>query len=171
MVVCPSFSRPPNNGTLLLLWAQTSSEVSSAMAFCSLAHGAMLPRPSGCLHTANPSPLLGIELRSVNLSAQPLLKHLSLWCLVAVVQIVCVAHILLCPRSSCCAFLGNFEVPPSWQISPSIRWLPGCGFLSSFTAPSQECQFHPDSFSLLPPTSFSFVLPSYVKGFLPFLKV
>ena len=125
MVVCPSFSRPPNNGSLLLLWAQTSSEVSSAMAFCSLAHGAMLPRPSGCLHTANPSPLLGIELRSVNLSAQPLLKHLSLWCLVAVVQIVCVAHILLCPRSSCCAFLGNFEVPPSWQISPSIRWLPG----------------------------------------------
>ena len=63
------------------------------MVFCSLAHGAMLPRPSGCLHTANPSPLLGIELRSVNLSAQPLPKHLSLWCLVAVVQIVGVAHI------------------------------------------------------------------------------
>lgn len=87
-----------------------------------------------------------------------------------VVQMIYVALTLLCPpQSSCYAFLGDSEVPLS-QLSP--LWLggfPGCGFLFSFTSPSQDCLTCPDSFSLS--LSFSFVLPSSVKSFLSFLEV
>ena len=42
-----------------------------------------------------------------------------------VVLIVCEALSLLCPpQSSCCDFLWGFEVPPSYLISLSVRWLP-----------------------------------------------
>ena len=41
-----------------------------------------------------------------------------------VVQMIWPAVSLLCPpQSSCCAFLGDFEVPLSWLIFPSVRWL------------------------------------------------
>ena len=46
----------PNNGTLLLLWAKTF-QVPLTVVFSSPAHGTPLPSPSGCMHTANPSPL------------------------------------------------------------------------------------------------------------------
>ena len=63
-------------------------------------------------------------LWSLTLSAQPQPEHLRLWCLRMVVLMVCVALSLLClPLSSCCAFLWGFEVPPSWLISTSVRWL------------------------------------------------
>ena len=62
MTVCPSSSRPPNNGTLLFFQAQASSHTPSLwcsapqpMVHCS-------PLLSGCLHPANPSPLLGSDL-------------------------------------------------------------------------------------------------------------
>ena len=52
----------PDNGALLLLWAQTSSQVPLAVVLCSPALCALLCRPSGCLHTAYPSPLLRTDL-------------------------------------------------------------------------------------------------------------
>ena len=54
----------PNNGTLLLLQAQTSSHASSAVAHHSLT-------PSGCLHTANPSPFPVTNLHSEFLVPSP----------------------------------------------------------------------------------------------------
>ena len=116
-------------------------------AHCSLA-------PSGCLHTANPSPLPGTDLWSLSLSAQPPPEHLRLWCPGAVVQMICVALSLLRPpQSTCCAFLCSCEDPLSRPISLSGGF-PGCGFLSFFTAPSQECWSHSDSFFPLSPCLF-----------------
>ena len=40
----------------------------------------LLPSPSGCLLTSNPSPLTGNDLWSLSLSAQPLPEHLRLQC-------------------------------------------------------------------------------------------
>ena len=70
-----------NNGALIPLRAQISSHVPLAVAFHSLAHGALLPSPSGCLHTANPNPLPGTDLWNLSLRIQSPLKHFSLWCL------------------------------------------------------------------------------------------
>ena len=83
-----------------------------------------------------------------------------------VVHMICGALILLCPpQSYCCTFLCDFEVPPSWLISPLVKQLPGCVFLFSFIAVSRGC--YTVFFSLyLCFLFYSFVLPSYVKGFL-----
>ena len=77
MVVCPSCSHPPNNGALLLLKAQASSQVPSAMAFHTQAQRALHPTHSTlllilscCPHTATPSPLPGADLWSLSLSTQ-----------------------------------------------------------------------------------------------------
>ena len=61
----------PNSGALLFLWAQASSHAPSAVVFCSLAHGAPLPSPSGCLYTAKPSLLPRTDLWSLSLRAHP----------------------------------------------------------------------------------------------------
>lgn len=70
-----------------------------------------------------------------------------------------------------CVLLQRFEVHLTLMIDPSLMWISGCGFLSSFTTPSLECWSHPDSFF---PSSFvlyfSFILHSYVEAFLPFLE-
>ena len=56
-------------------------------------------------------------LQSLSLSVKPLPKPLRLWCLVVVVQRVYAALPLLCPfQPSCCDFLLDFEVLPSWLI-------------------------------------------------------
>ena len=74
------FSSPlPINGALPLLWAQTSSRVPSGVASHSPARGTAHLSPSGCRHTATPSPLPGTHLRSLSLSAQPPPEHLRLW--------------------------------------------------------------------------------------------
>ena len=113
-----------SNGTLLLL-SQNSSWVPLAMTLCSSAYYVPLPSPSGCHHTANPSPLPGTDLWSLSLRTQSPPKYLWLWYLGMVVEMVYAALILLCsPQSSCCAFLHDFEVPKSWLISPLVRWLP-----------------------------------------------
>ena len=115
----------PNSGTLLLLQAQISSWDPLAVMFHTPALGTPLPSPSSYLHTSNPSPLSGTHLWSPSLSAQPPSKHLRLWCSGSWVPILCVALSLLClPQSSCSIFLWGFEVPPSWLISLSVRWLP-----------------------------------------------
>ena len=132
MAVHPASSHPPNSGSLFLLWARPPPRfpwlwhsAPQLMAFGDPTCGALLPSPSVCLHTANPSLLIGTSIQSLSLSTQPPPKHLRLWCLGAVAQMVCVALTLICPpQSSCCAFLHNFEVPLSWLISPSVRWLP-----------------------------------------------
>ena len=62
---------------------------------------------------------------------------------------ICAAVTVLCPlQSSSCAFLCDFEVPLSPLISQSVRWLPRMWVPFSFTAPSQECESCPYSFSL-----------------------
>ena len=62
----------------------------------------------------------------------------------------------------------RLHLHPGW--SPyQLGDLPGCRFLSSCTAPSQECWFYPDSF-FSPLPFFPFVLPSYAEGLLPFLE-
>ena len=43
------------------------------------ARSALLPSPSGCPHTAKPSPLPGTDLRSLHPSARPPAEHLRLW--------------------------------------------------------------------------------------------
>ena len=130
----------PNNGALLLLWAQTSSWIPLSVALYAPVNGALLHSPSGCLQTANPSPLPGTNFWSLSLNVQPLTEHLRLWCLGMVVQMVCVALTLLFPsQPSGYAFLGDFEVPLSQLISPSVRWLPRMWVPFLFHTPSQEC--------------------------------
>ena len=99
-----------------------------------------------------------------------------------------------CPSVSCCGVCGQWYQwsvplslcvallrPAAVLLSEAWRTLclcwspcrlgafPECEFLSSFTAPSQECSSYPDSFPLY---FFSpFVVPSYVAGSLPFLEV
>ena len=65
----PHLLSPSNNGALLLLRVQTSSQIPLAVVFSSPAHGTLLHRSSGCLHAANPSPLPGSDLQSLSLSA------------------------------------------------------------------------------------------------------
>ena len=122
MAVQPTHLSLLDNGALLLLWAQTSSQVPLAVMLCFLTCGTPLPSPSGCLHTANVSPLPLTDLWSLSLSAQPPPECLMLWCLGAVVWMVC--EVLTArgpPQSSCCALLHDFEVPPSWLISLVVR--------------------------------------------------
>ena len=67
----------PNIGTLLLLWAKTSSQVLSAVELCSPALGTPLPSSLTakhsplpcCFHTANHSSLSDTDLQSLNLRA------------------------------------------------------------------------------------------------------
>ena len=114
----------PNNGGLLLLQAQTSSWVPSAVAFTPqpIAHhtpvcGTLLPSSSGCLPTPNPSSLPGTDLWSLIFCQAPTRAHQTVVSR-SVVQMICMVLTLFCPQ------VGGF---------------PGCGFLVSFTAPSHEC--------------------------------
>ena len=134
-----------NLGTLLLLWAHRLH---------SPVRGAVLPSPSGWLHTANPSPLPRTGFCSLSLSTQFLPECLRLWCPRAA------GVALLCrPQSSCSTFFWGFEVPSQSQlISLCAWWPPKCRFSFPFTVPSQECWSHPDSFFL---SSLSFFLWFY----------
>ena len=96
-------------------------------------HGTSLLSPLGCSHTANPSPLPRTDLVSLSISTQPPPKHPRLWCLGQWCRYLCGSHSTLSSFQLLCF---------SWQLwGPSILAdLPGrgCGFLFSFTAPSQE---------------------------------
>lgn len=76
MVPCFSCGpRPPPR--FPLPWHSTPQTV----AHHSPAHGTLLLCPSGCPHTANPSPLLRTDLQSLSLNAQSPPERLRLWCL------------------------------------------------------------------------------------------
>ena len=164
----PSSSHPPNNGTLLLFWVQNFSQVPSALKFCFPVHCMLFFSPSGCLHTANPIPLP--ELTRAWVTAPSLHPSVSVCGAGGGGADDLLALTLLCSsQSSCCNFLSKFEVPPFLLISLSVWWLPrvlvpfffNCS-LSGMLVPSWFL------FSL---SLFSFVIPSYVEGFLPFLEV
>ena len=76
MVPCLSCGSGPSP-KFPLPWLSTTQP----LAYCSPAPGALLLSPLGCLHTANPSPLLGNDLWSLSPSAQPPPEFLRLWCL------------------------------------------------------------------------------------------
>ena len=163
----------PHNGALLLLRAQASS--SWAVVLCSPACRALLPSPSGYLHTANlglspalisepwvsaPSPFLSISGCGIQ----------EQWYWWSVQLSFCFAILSLSAVLFSDAL--RFPICPGWCLC-QLGCFPGCGFLSSFTPPSQECWFHPYSFIFLNSLSFfpPFVLASYVKVLWPFLEV
>ena len=120
-VMVPSLScgsRPPG---FSLLWCSPPQP----MSYRPLAHGAQLFSPSGCPHTASPSPLPGTDLWSLSLSAQPPAQASQAVVFGMLVQMICAALTLLCcSQASWCTFLGDFEVPPTRLIFLSVRWLP-----------------------------------------------
>ena len=121
MAPCAPLSPRPAPG-FSRLWCSAPQPVS---IWLSSPH-APLYSPSG---TANPSLLPGNDLQRLSLSAQPPPEHLSLWCPEVLVLMICAALTLLWPpQSSCCTLLSDFEVPPSWLISPSVTWLPRVWF-------------------------------------------
>lgn len=166
-VSAPPFALP-NNGALLLWWAQASSRTPSAVVHHSLAL-------AGCLHAANPVLSPGITSEVQNLSIQispeclrlgcagqshwPLTNWQSLW---------------LCSASS--DGLVHFssrlwgspsiqaDLPASHGAGPPSVWNPFL-FHSSLPAVLVLSFLSPLSLFFIP-----FVLLSYVEVFLPFLK-
>ena len=113
-----------NSVSLLLLPAQTSSQVSSAVVFYSPPCGTQLPVPSGCIHTANSSPLPRTELWSLSLNTRTCPGVSGCGVCGGVRDDLCSTYSVCPPQSSCCDFRGKFEVPPFQLISPLVRWLP-----------------------------------------------
>ena len=83
-----------------------------------------------------------------------------------VVQMICVALTLLYPQSNCCLFLGDFDIPPSQLISPSLDCLPSVRvpFLFHSSLTGVLVPSHPDSFCIS--FSFSFYSTQLCGGFL-----
>ena len=126
---------------------------------------------SGYVHAANPRPLPAIWPKpEPQLPAPTHPRRVSRQGSLAgecwSAPLLCVGISPLCPpHPCCCALLHGSEAPPS--ATRSLRPRRGflvCGNLSSFTAPSHWCRFHPYSFVSV----FSFTLPRYVGSFLPF---
>ena len=124
MAVLPSSTHPPQELCLASPKGPGLLRVPSAMVLSSPACGTLLPSPSVSLHTTDPSPLPRTNLQCLNLSSQPTQVSQAVPSGV-VVQMICVAPILLClSQSSCSTFLSDFEVPMSQLISLSVMWLP-----------------------------------------------
>ena len=154
---------PPPNGTLALLWAEASSCAPLAMVLCSPAHGTLLRSPSGCLHTANPSPFPGTDLWSLSLSAQPLSEYLRLWWYQWFVWLpLCFS--LLSPAGA--LFSVALRFPVSTDTLQAVDSF-SLSLLPLRSADPILIPFILFSLSFLP----SFILPNYVEGFLPFLEV
>ena len=80
MAVCSSSSHPPQQWHLASPAGPDLLLGSLTCGIRSPAHGTLVPSPSSCLHTVNPSPLPRTEFRSLSLSAQLPPKLLRLWC-------------------------------------------------------------------------------------------
>ena len=124
----PSSFALPNNGDLLLLWAQASSQFPLTLGSPLLSHETSLLSPSGCLHIASPSLLPRTDSKAW--FSGPSYLHwpppLSVsGCSVLDQWDWCSSLSLLCPlQSGCWAFLWGFEFPPFWVISQPVRWFP-----------------------------------------------
>ena len=101
--------------------------------------GSLLLASFGCLHTANLSLLPRTGLWILHLRAQPLPEYLRLWC--PGWWYGWSLQLSLCYAFLCLAAALFFEAlmvsSPSWSLH-QLGGLSGCGFLSFFTAPSQE---------------------------------
>ena len=99
------------------------------MVYHSPASGTLLLSPSGCSHTASPSPLPGIDFWSLCLSAQPLPECLRQWCpgwwfRWSVQLSLCFA--LLCPAAV--LFLATLRSCRLGWFFHQLGGFPGCGF-------------------------------------------
>lgn len=116
---CPSL---PQQWCLASRVGWPFSWIPSALAFLSSACAAQLLSPSGCPHM--PASVLSPGLPSgARVSAPSPCLRISGWGVPASGSDA--ALTLLClPQSSCCAFRGDFEIPPSQLISLSVSCLP-----------------------------------------------
>lgn len=126
----------------------------SSQLLCSVPQPAvyLLTIPSGYLHTANPRPLPGTDGQSLSFITQPLpgdKTHISGYGVLGGGTNGLSGFVSALPSSSqlpCFSLRFLRSLCLSW--SPyQLGGFPGCGFLSSFTDPSQEweCWSHPDS--------------------------
>lgn len=157
----------PNHGSLLPRTPLTLAPW--AVALCYPATGTLFPSPSGC--PMQPTLLLSLELTSepefqhpaLTLASQAVVSRGSS------INDFCIFLSLLClPQSNCCVCPGTLGLPfhLSWAFL-QLRGLRGSRFLSSFTAPSQECWSLPDSLLFSPfSLSFSFCSTWLSRGYL-----
>ena len=106
MSVCPSSFAPLQQWHLASL-AGPAIQIPLAVVFHSPAFGALLPSPSGCLHTASPSVLPGADLQNLSLSAHPLLSVSGCDVSEVVVMVCAALSQLYPPQSSCCALFSE----------------------------------------------------------------
>lgn len=141
----PPFAHP-NSSTLLLLWAWSSSLALSSVVLCSPAPTHCSSLPSGCFHTSNPSPpRTELSVPSPTWGSQAILS----W---VVVPMVSLCFALLSAAAAPFSKALRFPFCTGWPAC-QLGGLPGCGFLSSFSAPSQDSWSCPVSFFV-----FSFFL-------------
>ena len=121
---CFSYTPRPPPG-FPLPWRFAPQPVAHSSPAC----GTLLISPSGCLHTANHSPLPGTDLWSLSLSAQPPPEHLRLWC-----PGWWCNHFLICLSSSLacenCESKDYVEFPGGLAVSDPALSLLCCGFIS-----------------------------------------
>ena len=148
----------PSNGTLLILWAQNSSLVPSAVALPSLAHCSPLPT------SLRLSPHCQPQSSPQNLPLEPILvpsPHLSISC----------CGVPGCGTDGSVLFsvaLGSFCLS---RFPCQLVSFPGCVFLSSFIASFQEF-FSPFLFLFFSLSHFFPFSSSWLCGeFLPLLEV
>ena len=147
----PSSSHPPQQ------WCLVSPVGPGPLPHCTpqpQAHCS--PAPSSCFHIANPSTLPKLTSAPTWVS-QALVPRPWYWW--SVQHSLCFS--LLWPAA---VLLSEaLRLPLTWLIS--LSGIPRCGFLSSFTVPSQECWSHPDYFFLFS-FFFSFCFTQLCGGFL-----
>ena len=174
-----SCESPAPSSRTLQLW-YLAFMVGPGLLLHSLACGVILCNPLGFFHTANPRPLHGPASEAWGSALSHLLSVLVCDAQSSGTNHLCGFLSALPSSDQLLSFslkLWGFPSIPSWSHW-QLGGLPMCEFLSSFTAPSQEAWSCPDSFLScffflfsLSLSLFSFVLPSYVEVFLPFLEV
>ena len=83
--------------------------------------GALLLSPLGCLHTTNPSPIPGTDLWSLMSASKPCPSISGCGVQAGGSDDLCSSYSALLSQSSCCAFLGDFEVQITQLIFLSVR--------------------------------------------------
>ena len=128
MAVPPLFLSLPINGTLLLLLAQASFHNPSAVVLLTPACGVLLSSPSGCLHTANPSPLLGTDCQSLSKCPAPTQASQAVVSRGICTDGLCGSLSALCSSIWLVHFsLGFLNSLFILADLPSVRWPPSVG--------------------------------------------